>query len=202
MGFSVASLPGPIIVLVASETLRKGPGAGLLTMTAPLLVDALVILPLVLMIQASLVPERGWVPLGFVGAALLVWLGLQSMGGRTEGPRSNDKPGLSLRRREMPSFLKGVLTQCTNPYPYIFWGTVGVVFVRQGLEQGGIPGAVVFPLGFWLGAGTLNLLVVTVSTRGRQMLSPQWEPHLHRILGILLIGSAILVGFKTWRGLF
>jgi len=202
MGFSVASLPGPMIVLVASETLRRGLGAGLIIMTAPLLVDALVILPLVLMIQASLIPGRDWVPLGFVGAALLVWLGLQSMRGRTQEPRSNDKPGWSLRRREMPSFLKGVLTHCTNPYPYIFWGTVGVVFVRQGIEQGGVSGGVVFPLGFWLGAGTLNLLVVTVSARGREMLPPQWEPHLHRILGILLIGSAILVGFKAWRGLF
>lgn len=202
MGFSVASLPGPMIVLVASETLRKGPRAGLLTMTAPLLVDTLVILPLVLMIQASLLPERGWVALGFVGAALLVWLGLQAMGGGNEGPGSNHKPGWSLRRREMPSFLKGVLTQCTNPYSYIFWGTVGVIFVRQGLEQGGTLGAVVFPLGFWLGAGTLNLLVVIVSARGRQMIPPQWDPYLHRISGILLIGSAILVGFKAWRGLF
>jgi len=205
MGFSVASLPGPIIILIATETLRKGAGAGMLTMTAPLLIDALVMLPLALLLQASLVSGKGWVGLGFVGACLLAWLGWQSMRGSGRGAETDPGSGWtgwSGRRKELPSFLKGVLTHLTNPYPYIYWATVGVVFVRQGLEQDGALGALVFPLGFWLGASTMNLVVVYLAVRGRQLLSSQWTPYLHRFSGILLIGSAMLVAFKAWGGPF
>ena len=202
IGISVASLPGPIIVLIATETLRKGAGAGLIIMTAPLLIDALVMLPLALLLQASLVSGKAWVGLGFVGACLLAWLGLQSMRVSSRGAETDPESGWSGRRKELPSFLKGVLTHLTNPYPYIYWATVGVVFVRQGLEQYGVLGALVFPLGFWLGAGTMNLVVVYLAARGRQLLSPHWTPYLHRYSGIVLIGSAMLVAFKAWRGLF
>jgi len=198
----MASLPGPILVLIASETLRKGAVAGCLVMTAPLFVDALVMLPLALLLQAALVPGKSWVLLGSTGALLLFWLGMQSLRLDLGQPERDAKRGWNLGRSELPSFLKGVLTHLTNPYPYIYWGTVGVIFVRQGLERGGVPGALLFPLGFWLGAGTLNLLVVFVATRGRRLLPPRWEPYLHRFSGLLLMGCALWLGFKTWSGAF
>ena len=198
----MASLPGPILVLIASETLRKGAVAGCLVMTAPLFVDALVMLPLALLLQAALVPGKSWVLLGSTGALLLFWLGMQSLRLDLGQPERDAKRGWNLGRSELPSFLKGVLTHLTNPYPYIYWGTVGVIFVRQGLERGGAPGALLFPLGFWLGAGTLNLLVVFVATRGRRLLPPRWEPYLHRFSGLLLMGCALWLGFKTWSGAF
>ena len=59
IGFAVASLPGPILVLITTETLRKGPRAGVLAMIAPLIIDAIVMLPLALLLQVSLVTGRG-----------------------------------------------------------------------------------------------------------------------------------------------
>ena len=77
MGFSVASLPGPIIALIATETLRKGVVAGLLIVTAPILIDAIVIVSLALFFQVSIVSERGAAGLGIIGGCFLVWLGAQ-----------------------------------------------------------------------------------------------------------------------------
>jgi len=204
MGFAVASLPGPILVLITTETLRKGPRAGMLTMTAPLIIDALVMLPLALFLQASLVSGRGVIGLGLVGACLLVWLGFLSMRVNTGvlNPGSDYAAGWSWRRSELPSFLKGVLTHLSNPYPYIYWATIGVIFIRQGFETHGIPGALLFPAGFWLGAGTLNLLVVYLAGRGRRMLPPRLEPYLHRISGVLLMGSGVFVALRTWWTFF
>jgi len=204
MGFAVASLPGPILVLITTETLRKGPRAGVLTMTAPLIIDAIVMLPLALLLQASLVTGQGVKGLGLVGACLLGWLGFQSMRVNTGvlNPGSNYAAGWSWGRGELPSFLKGVLTHLTNPYPYIYWATIGVIFIRQGFEKHGIPGALLFPIGFWLGAGTLNLLVVYLAGRGRRMLPPRLEPYLHRISGVLLMGSGVFVALKTWWTFF
>ncbi len=212
IGFSVASIPGPTIILIATETLRRGPKAGLLTMTAPLLMDALVMVPLGLFLQASLFSGRGSVVLGLVGAALLVWLGLQSIraGARKlqvsgSGFREHITPNSKLEtlrssNQEMPSFLKGVLTHLTSPYPYLYWGTAGSSFIRQGFENGGVWGAATFPLGFWLGASAFTLVVIYLVARGKRMLPPRLEPYLHYLTGALLMGSGIYLAVSVWQG--
>ncbi|MGH7771477.1 MAG: LysE family translocator [Candidatus Binatia bacterium] len=211
IGFSVASIPGPTIILIATETLRRGPKAGLLTLTAPPLMDALVMVPLGLFLQASLFSGRGSVVLGLVGAAFLVWLGFQSMRLGTRklqtsgsGFRESIIPNSKLETpkgsdREIPSFLKGVLTHLTSPYPYLYWGTVGSSFIRQGFEDGGILGAAKFPLGFWLGACAFTLAVIYLVARGKRMLPPRLEPHLHYLTGALLIGSGVYLAVSVWQ---
>ncbi len=200
MGFSVASLPGPIIVLIATETLRKGVVAGLFIVTAPILIDALVMVPLALLLQASIVFGKGVAGLGFIGGCFLVWLGAQSMGAsaRPMNDRSADRSELTWRNKEIPSFLKGILTHLINPYPSIYWGSVGASFMRQGFERGGTWGAVVFPLGFWLGAGIFNLLVVYLMARGKRMFPAHLEPYLHRFSGVLLMASGVFVAVRPW----
>ncbi len=204
IGFAVASLPGPILVLITTETLRKGPRAGVLAMIAPQIIDATVMLPLALLLQASLVTGKGVIGLGLMGGCLLVWLGFQSVRVSTAilDPVSNSGNSWSWKRRELPSFLKGVVTHLTNPYPDIYWGTVGVIFIRQGFEENGPAGALLFPLGFWFGAGTLNLLLVYLVARGRRMLPPHLEPYFHRFSGVLLMGSGVFVALRTWWTFF
>lgn len=79
IGFSVASIPGPTIILITTETLRKGPKAGLATMTAPVLMDALLMVPLGLLLRASLFLHRfsGVLLIGSgIFLAVRVWQGL------------------------------------------------------------------------------------------------------------------------------
>lgn len=202
IGFSVASIPGPTIILITTETLRRGTKSGLMIMTAPILLDALIMLPLGLLLQASLFTGSGALVLGLIGAALLFWLGLQSMrAGVAKSPVAVD-PGGSANDKEMAPFLKGVLTHLTSPYPYLYWGTVGSTFIRQGFESGGAWTAAIFPIGFWLGASAFTLLAISVAARGKQMLPPRLEPHLHRFSGILLICSGIFLAIKAWQGVF
>lgn len=204
IGFSVASIPGPTIILITTETLRKGAKAGLVTMAAPILMDGLLMLPLGLLLQASLFYGKGALFLGLAGAAFLCWLGLQSMGaGTSESLKlKTQNSKLTTQADEMPSFLKGVLTHITSPYPYLYWGTVGASFIRQGYESGGLWNAALFPAGFWLGASTFTLLVIYVIARGKKILPGAIEPHLHRFSGVLLIASGIFLAIKVWQGAF
>ncbi len=212
IGFSVASIPGPTIILIATETLRKGARAGMLTMMAPLLMDGLVMLPLGLLLQASLFSGKGSVALGFIGAGFLAWLGLQSI---RAGSRKFRVSGCAFRElktpnseletsvdsnREVPSFLKGILTHLTSPFPYLYWGSVGSSFIRQGFESGGLYGAAIFPLAFWLGASVFSLLVIYLSARGRKLLPPRMEAYLHHVSGALLVGSGVYLAARVWRG--
>lgn len=204
IGFSVASIPGPMIILISTETLKKGSRSGLVTMTAPLLLDGLMMLPLGLLLQASLFSGKAALVLGMAGAAFLAWLGIQSLRARTgNSPQFETQDSkLTARHGEMPSFLKAVLTHLTSPYPYLYWGTVGSTFVRQGYEGGGISGAAVFPLGFWAGASAFTFLVIYLIARGRTMLPESVGTHLHRVSGVLLIASGILLAAKVWQGAF
>ncbi|NIO07496.1 MAG: LysE family transporter [Deltaproteobacteria bacterium] len=200
IGFAVASLPGPILVLITTESLRRGLRAGVLAMIAPLLIDALVMLPLALLLQVSIVRGTGVVGLGLAGGGLLVWFGYQSIRVKTGILKTTAAGGAGgfWKYREVPSFVKGILTHLTNPYPYIYWGTVGVLFIKDGFEQGGTRGAILFPVGFWLGAGTFNFLVVYLVSRGRGLLPPRLEPCLHRVSGVLLMASGAFVALRTW----
>jgi len=205
IGFSVASIPGPIIILVVTETLRKGRRAGLATMMAPVLMDAVIMVPLGLFVQASLFSGRGATALGLVGAAFLLWLGLQSIRAGVRGPRDQGSQGLRVAGPTLhpsPSslhpFLKGVLTHLASPYPYLYWGTVGSSFIRQGFENGGIWSASVFPLGFWLGASAFTSVVIYLVARGKTLLPPNLEPLIHHVSGALLIGSGIFLAIKAW----
>lgn len=197
MGFSVASLPGPILFLIATETLRRGVWSGAQTAIAPICIDATIMLPLVVFIQLSFLSQHGAATaLGSLGGLFLIWLGLRSMrmeGVRLAGDRAHDEVA-----REMTSFLKGILTHLLNPYPYIFWGTVGVAFINEGFTSDGIPGALFFPIGFWLGASTFNFLVVFLVGRGKQLLPVQWAPYVHKMSGILLIAAGGFLGWSVW----
>ena len=199
-GFSVASIPGPIMFLIATETLRKGAWAGVLILFAPLLIDAVVMVPLALLLQAALVSGKGAVVLAVVGGGFLVWLGVQSMRvGSGELPVPSQRESETRRQpREIPSFAKGVLTHLTNPYPYLFWGMAGANFILKGFEENGLWGALLFPVGFWFGAGLFNVVIVYVVARGKQLLPQRFEHHLHRFSGLLLIGIGLFVAIRPW----
>jgi threonine/homoserine/homoserine lactone efflux protein len=202
IGFSVASIPGPTIILIATETLRRGASNGLLAMLAPLALDAGLMLPLGLILQASLFSQGGAFALGIIGAAFLFWLGLQSLrAGKMPVPReAQSRPAAG--NREFPSFFKGLVTHLTSPFPYIYWGTVGSTFVRQGYEGGGVLAAAQFPLGFWSGAVAFTLMVIYIVARGKRLLPPRWESYLHRFSGTLLIAGGIYLALSVWRGPF
>ena len=203
LGFAVASIPGPTGILIATETLRHGARAGFLTMIAPLLLDIFVMLPLGLFLQTSPMTGNGAVALGLAGAAFLFWLGVQSIRAGIEHVQTIRTTGAPrAKKKEPPPFMKGFVTHVASPYPYVFWSTVGGVFVLQGYARNGIAGAALFPTGFWSGTTSFTFLLIYLVAHGKRLLPARWEPYLHHLSGMLLIGSAIYLATRVWHGLF
>jgi homoserine/homoserine lactone efflux protein len=204
IGFSVASIPGPTGVLIATQTLRHGSRAGLVTMTAPLALDVFVMMPLGLFLQTSLFTGSGAIVLGLCGAAFLFWLGVQSIRAGIKHVNSIRAPGAAHvdADRDLAPFFKGFVTHASSPYPYLYWSTVGGSFILQGFADGGIAGAALFPIGFWAGASSFTLILICLVARGKKLLPPRVEPYFHHLSGALLIGSGIYLGFAVWHGLF
>jgi threonine/homoserine/homoserine lactone efflux protein len=189
--------------LIATETLRRGAKAGFLTMAAPLLLDMFVMLPLGLFLQASLMTGTGAVVLGLSGAAFLFWLGVQSIRAGIDHVQTIRTTGAPpIAKKDLSPFMKGFITHATSPYPYVFWATAGGAFVLQGYARGGIAGAALFPAGFWSGTTSFTFLLIYLVAHGKRLMPRRWEPYLHHISGVLLIGSAIYLAVSVWHGLF
>lgn len=204
IGFSVASIPGPTGILIATQTLRHGARAGLLTMAAPLALDIFVMLPLGLLLQSSLVGGNGAFVLGLSGAAFLIWLGVESIRAGVKHVNSIRAAGRTPGggKKGLPPFLMGFVTHATSPYPYLFWATVGGSFVRRGFNDGGIAGAAIFPAGFWTGTTTFTLILIVLVARGKKLLPARAEPYLHHLSGALLVAGGIYLAVSVWQGLF
>ena len=204
IGVSVASIPGPMGILIATQTLRHGAKAGLVTMLAPLALDVFVMMPLGLFLQASLFAGKCAIVLGLGGAAFLLWLGVQSIRAGIQHVNTIRASGMTPveNNNELGPFWKGFVTQATSPYPYIYWSTVGGSFILQGFADGGIAGAAFFPIGFWAGSTSFTFLLIYLVARGKRLLPTGVEPYLHHTSGALLIGSGIYLAIAVWHGLF
>jgi threonine/homoserine/homoserine lactone efflux protein len=191
LGLSGGLMPGPLLALVASETLRHGARAGIGVALAPLLTDLPIILATVLLLR-PLTDQT--VPLALIhlgGGLYLAWLGLQGM--RFRGVELEPTaPAGSLRRGAIANFL--------NPSPYLFWLAVGAPTVLAAWRQGW-PAVVAFVVAFYgLLVGSKVLLALALG-RARHLLRSGGYIALMRGLGLLLLAYALLFLRESGRWL-
>jgi threonine/homoserine/homoserine lactone efflux protein len=191
LGLSGGLMPGPLLALVASETLRHGARAGIGVALAPLLTDLPIILATVLLLR-PLTDQT--VPLALIhlgGGLYLAWLGLQGM--RFRGVELEPTaPAGSLRR--------GAITNFLNPSPYLFWLAVGAPTVLAAWRQGW-PAVVAFVVAFYgLLVGSKVLLALALG-RARHLLRSGGYIALMRGLGLLLLAYALLFLRESGRWL-
>ena len=138
LGFLLAAImiavtPGPGAVLSMSTSMRYGYWSALvaiLGLQAAILVHlAIVAVGFGALLAAS---ETGFSVVKFIGAAYLIWLGVQKW---RSPPLPVDAETLSIRRRGL--FLQGLLINLTNPKAIIFIGALVPQFIDPGRSQVG-----------------------------------------------------------------
>lgn len=199
MGLAVAAVPGPIIVLMIAETLRKGYLAGLSVVLGPITVDALVMIPLALILQPALVLKPVQMGIGLAGGAFLVFLGFntirQAHGEPMKLPDAQANPnnqGIFLN-----SYRKSLVAHLLNPFGYVFWATAGSSFIKQAISSVGLAGAVLFPLSFWLGALVIEAIALFFSAKGKEVLSSAAYQTVLYVCGVILVAFGILLAVRV-----
>jgi threonine/homoserine/homoserine lactone efflux protein len=189
LGLSGGLAPGPLLTLVASETLRHGVRAGVRVALAPLLTDLPIILGTVLLLRPLADQSLPLALIHLGGGLYLAWLGRQGVHFRGAELEPTDPTG-SLRR--------GVITNFLNPSPYLFWLAVGTPTVLEAWQHGW-PVAVAFVAVFYaLLVGSKVLLAVALG-RARPVLRSRGYIVLMRGLGLLLLAYALLFLHQSWR---
>ncbi len=179
VGVGSAVSPGPIMLLIISETLRGGIRSGWSVAVSPLITDIPFIIISILLAKSissfhSLVEF-----ISLIGAGFLMFLAYQNI---TVQKEDLQKPPSSSR-----SLLKGITLNLVSPYLYIFWFSIALpVFAR-----GNIFGSIFFAASLSISAvGSMMILATLVA-----LIRNQFLDYLHwiiRSLSVLLFLVALM----------
>jgi threonine/homoserine/homoserine lactone efflux protein len=188
-GLSAGFSPGPLLMLVISQTLRHGIKEGAKVAVAPLLTDIPIIILSLLVLSrlANLKAVLGVISLS--GGLFVAYLAYGSF--RTT------KMDLAPAELEPQSIIKGIATNALNPHPYLFWLTVGGPAVVRGWKEGP-PGALAFLLAFFSGIVGAKMLIAWISGKSGQWLNGTVYRVVMVILGALLAVFAFFLIKEGW----
>lgn len=184
LGLAAGFSPGPLLVLVISETLRHNIKAGIKVSIAPLVTDVPIILISLLILNrlAGFRPVLGCISI--FGGVFILYLGYESL--KTRGME------LNLSSVSSSSFRKGVITNALNPHPYIFYLTVGAPIIFKSLNQSFLS-TVSFVGSFLLLLVGSKILLALVVERSRSFLQGAVYIWAMRTLGALLLLFSLIL---------
>ncbi|MEM7483216.1 MAG: LysE family translocator [Acidobacteriota bacterium] len=189
LGFASGVSPGPLSTLVISTALERGFGAGLRVAIAPLLTDAPVIAVAVLFLRA--LPESFLVAITFIGAAVVIYLGVDTLRAARRTPSLEDIAGAA---SEAPrDVLRGLAINLISPNPWVFWITIGGPMILEFWRHSPWRG-IAFLAGFFPLLVGIKILLAVIAARGRKYLRGRAYGRVLAGCGLLLIGlGAVLI---------
>jgi threonine/homoserine/homoserine lactone efflux protein len=184
VGLSGALVPGPMLTVTISDSVKKGFTAGPLVVLGHFLTE----IALIILILAGL----GWFIgstkaafiIGTLGGLVLVFMGysISSSSNQLADISGNEK----LPMRYGP-ILGGVITSISNPYFFIWWATIGCAFMFKGLELAGIFGLICFLVGHWSADLSWYSAVSFFTSKGSKIMTDHHYKIIMRVCGIFLI---------------
>ena len=194
LGLSAGFSPGPLLMLVISETLHHGTRSGVRVALSPIITD----FPIIAATLLLLVKPSGYHSLlgaiSLAGGLFVLYTGYESL--RTRPVQ------LDLPRERPKSLRKGVLTNLLSPHPYLFWITVGAPLLTKSLNIG-FAAFFAFIGSFYLSLVGAKIILAVAVGRSRAFMGSSVYLCIVRTLGILLTFFALLLfreGYKLLAG--
>jgi threonine/homoserine/homoserine lactone efflux protein len=184
LGLASGFAPGPLLVLVVSETLRHDIRAGIKVAIAPLITDVPIIVVSLMVLNRLAHFKTILGGVSILGGLFILYLGYDSI--KTKGLE------FSLSPISRNSFKKGVITNALNPHPYIFYMTVGAPIIFKAINQNFFS-ALSFIGSFLLFLVGSKVILAVVAERSRAFLKGPFYIGLMRILGGLLFFFSIML---------
>ncbi len=127
IALSLAAPPGPVNALIASHAVTRSWRSGFLVGVGAMTVDALW-LALSVLAHSLLLGARSVFPaiavLGAIVMAYLAW-------GAVKAWKAEPVVAVSARVVHATSYVTGVATNLTSPYPILWWLTAGLAFIDE-----------------------------------------------------------------------
>lgn len=137
VGFSGALAPGPISTLVITEATRRGFWAGPLLTVGHAIAEIGMVLALVAGLRDYLANSRLALAIALIGGLFLVWMGASTL---RDALRQRLQTVAALDPKpEQPRWgpaRAGLLASISNPFWFLWWGTVGASYIVVSLRCG------------------------------------------------------------------
>ena len=192
-GLSSGLIPGPLLTLVITETLKHGIREGIKISIVPLLSDLPIVLVTILILTrlSDIRPALGIISI--LGTIFLFYLAIESLSFRGSEIDAEAKP---------QSVKKGVITNLLNPNPYIFWLSIGAPTVVKSMDIG-LLSASLFIFFFYFSLVGSKIMIAFVTGRSRHFLKSRNFIYTIRALGLVLLIFAALflknaLGYFGW----
>lgn len=184
LGLSAGFSPGPLTALLISETLVHNIHAGLKVAVAPIICDAPIILATFYIIAKLSNTNLILAIISFLGAAYVVYLGIESF--KVQPIEITKQP------QQEKSLQKGIIVNFLNPHPYLFWTTVGASTFVKALAVNALA-ATAFILCFYIFIVGSKMFIAILVGKSGHFIKGKIYTLINRVMGILLfIFAAIL----------
>ena len=184
LGLSSALAPGPLLVLVITQSLKHNAKEGVKVAAAPLLTD----LPIILLSLFVAAEISSWQrALGFitlVGASYISYLSYQCLRtGAIHFVETGTRP---------QSLRSGIIINLLNPHPYLFWLAFGGPFLLR-LHRDNPLAPYAFVTGFYFLLVGSKVFLALIAGRSRTFLTSKHYVWVMRILAVALAFFACLL---------
>lgn len=184
LGASAGFTPGPMLVLIISETLRHGLRAGAKVAFIPLITD----IPLLLLSGFFFSKLSNFDFLigstSLAGSMFLLYLGIKSF--RISSTEAQNFSTQKLLLKEL------IVANFFNPNPYLFWLTVGAPLMVSSFNQNLISGTS-FLFSFYFGLVGSKFLLAIITRKSSSFLQGSWYRLIMQLLSLILIGFSFFL---------
>lgn len=198
LGFALGAAPGPVQLLILSETARRGFYGGLRVMLGAngTLLAIMVVLAFGF---SSLAPGEGLLrALRIVGGGFLVYLAIAELRSVRNEARVVPTEDIEPQTRSMGPTLRGIVSVILNPGAWIFFATTASAVIADATADGGRDAAIVAALATAVGVSCSDLLLTLVGSGGRRLVG---DRGLRWIRGGLSVGLAAIGLAFIWQGI-
>ncbi len=190
LGITAGISPGPLLMLVISQTIRFGRREGVKVSLTPLITDAPIILAAVFLLNTFQDMDILLGALSFMGACYLVHLGMENL--------KAQPLHLSGESSAPSSIIKGITANFLNPHPYIFWASVGSPILLKAL-QGGAHHVFAFLLSFYVCIVCSKITIAFLVERVKNLFATTAYVYTLKALGIGLLLFAAMFALDAFK---
>ena len=177
-GVTAGISPGPLLVLVISETLEHGIKFGIKVAIAPIITDFPIIVLTVFVFSQLTGFENILGVISLLGSCYVFYMGYKSIRlDKQQTNQINTKPS---------SLSRGVLTNALSPHPYLFWLVVGAPTVIKSTSINSVA-PFLFISGFYLFMIGSKIVLAVLTGKSKSLMSDDTYLYTIRLLGLLLV---------------
>jgi threonine/homoserine/homoserine lactone efflux protein len=185
LGLSAGIAPGPLLMLVISETLQHDIKSGIKVAFSPLITDFPIII-LALFLSASLTELNQILGIiSIIGGCFILYLAYNNL----------HIKAVELDKQEIKkpaSLMKGMIANALSPHPYLFWITVGAPMINKAMKENIIT-ALLFILCFYICLVGSKIMLAILTGKSKSFLTTKPYVYTIRLLGLLLAIFAFIL---------